>query len=170
MKAFTDFHKPEDDTPKKHKDLSAPTPIKVSVSMLSPALTFKNKDSGAEIGTEFDVQDWSASDFSDKTTFTSNEYLGFPTELNPDGTVQFYWEAILKWKYYRKQKNGTWVVDGTWATDHRSLCICNATPLGDIKSGSMNEWNDNESFEKVMQFSCDWALGHTSGHHTSRIA
>jgi hypothetical protein len=102
-------------TATQHKDLSALTPIKMSVVDATPALTFKNKDSVAAVGSPFDVKDWSVLDYGAKTTFTSEQKLG---ESETDPKIQFYFESTLNWTIYVKDKDkdvaGNDIVEALW--------------------------------------------------------
>lgn len=143
-------------TPTQHKDLSVDTPMKLSVVDAAPSLTFKNLDSGAALGTEFDVQDWSVADYGNKATFTSVAVLG---EAGPK--IRFYWETTLNWTFKVKDKAGNWVnaLGGaaTWDTIHRSLCIANDHPIAPPYPAGYSGTGANQAWEKVMQYSCDWA-------------
>ncbi len=102
------------------------------------------------------LANWPASDYGNKTRFTSNEALG---ETGPK--IRFYWESTLNWTIKVKDKDGNWVnsLGGTttWDTVHRSLCVANAQPI--LPPFNNPGISANEAFEKVIQYSCDWAAG-----------
>jgi hypothetical protein len=82
--------------------------------------------------------------------------------------VQFHWETTLSWQFFVKNKAGEWVpslgyTDGgfgasvKWETKHRSLCVANQAPIVPQFTLDQDITADNQAWEKVMQYSCDWA-------------
>jgi hypothetical protein len=146
----------EGGTATEEKDLSAATPVRLKAVDSAPSLTFNT-------GAAFDVMDWSVKDYdahAAETTLTSTETLG------ETGTkIRFYYETTLKWTIEVKDKTGAWVnaLGGTttWDTTHRSLCVANAKPIipvYPVGAGAIIT-TANQAWEKVMQYSCDWAKG-----------
>lgn len=154
-------------TPSQHKDLSANTPLKMSVVDSSPSLTFINASSSGSLGDEFEVQDWSTLDYGVHTTFTSNQALG------DGGKIQFYWESTLNWAIKVKDKDGVWVSSlgaGTTSdTIHRSLCVPDKSPIIPPFGSTSEITSANQAWEKVMQYSCDWAKGKSGGNAAANL-